>query len=93
REVAQNDSLYIYIAATVVETAIALGATRLEMGLTTYPIKQDLGAEVVPIRLAIRASWGLINPFVGLGYALLNKVPQPGPRQVFKSSAAGEPTA
>ncbi|MDY0331647.1 MAG: GNAT family N-acetyltransferase [Thiomonas sp.] len=86
REVAENDSLYIYVAETVVETAIELGARRLEMGLTTYPIKQDLGAEVVPINLAIRASWGLINPFVGLGYALLNKVPQPSPRQVFKAA-------
>ncbi|SBP90030.1 GNAT family N-acetyltransferase [Thiomonas delicata] len=87
REVAQNDSLYIYVAEKVVETAILLGAKRLEMGLTTYAIKQDLGADVVPIKLAIRASWGLINPFVGLGYALLNKVPDPRPRQVFKSSA------
>ncbi|MDE2254668.1 MAG: GNAT family N-acetyltransferase [Betaproteobacteria bacterium] len=85
REVADNDSLYIYIAHTVVETAILLGAKRLEMGLTTYPIKQDLGAEVVPIKLAIRASWGLINPFVGLGYALLNSVPKPRPRQAFKA--------
>ena len=92
REVAQNDSLYIYIAATVVETAIALGAKRLEMGLTTYSIKQDLGAEVVPIKLAIRASNALINPFVGLGYALLNKVPKPSPRQVFKSSTADATT-
>ena len=87
REVAENDSLYIYVAEKVVETAIQLGARRLEMGLTTYPIKQDLGAEVVPIKLAIRSSWGLINPFVGLGYALLNKVPHPSPRQVFKADA------
>ena len=87
REIAQNDSLYIYVAEKVVEAAILLGAKRLEMGLTTYPIKQDLGADVVPIKLAIRASWGVINPFVGLGYAMLNKVPNPRPRQVFKSSA------
>jgi len=87
REIAQNDSLYIYVAEKVVETAILLGAKRLEMGLTTYPIKQDLGADVVPIKLAIRASWGVINPFVGLGYALLNKVPHPRPRQVFKTAS------
>ena len=87
REVAENDSLYIYIAHKVVETAILLGSKRLEMGLTTYPIKQDLGADVVPIKIAIRSAGWLINPFVGLGYALLNKVPQPSPRQVFKSDA------
>lgn len=91
REIAENDSLYIYIAHTVVETAILLGAKRLEMGLTTYPIKQDLGAKVVPIKLAIRASWNVINPFVGLGYALLNRVPQPGPRQIFKTDRLTEP--
>jgi len=84
REVAANDGLYLYIAQTVVETAILLGARRLEMGLTTYPIKQDLGAEVTPIKIALRATRGIINPFVGLGYALLNTVPNPGPRQIFK---------
>jgi Peptidogalycan biosysnthesis/recognition len=86
REVAGNDGLYLYVAQTVVETAILLGAKRLEMGLTTYQIKQDLGAEVTPIKLALRATWGLINPFVGLGYKLLNSVPKPGPRQIFKAA-------
>jgi len=85
REVATNDGLYLYIAQTVVETAILLGAKRLEMGLTTYPIKQDLGAEVTSIKIAVRATWGIINPFVGLGYALLNSVPEPSPRQIFKT--------
>jgi hypothetical protein len=85
REVTANDSLYLYIAQKVVETAILLGAKKLEMGLTTYPIKQDLGADVVPIKLALRASWGVINPFVGIGYALLNSVPAPKPRQIFKT--------
>jgi hypothetical protein len=87
REVAGNDGLYLYVAHAVVDSAIELGAKCLELGLTTYAIKQDLGAEVVPIHIALRASWGLINPFVGLGYALLNSVPRPTPRQVFKSAA------
>ncbi len=89
RNVAVNDSLYIYIAHAVVETAIAMGVTRLEMGLTTYPIKQDLGADVVPIKIAVRASSSLINPFVGLGYALLNVVPRPSPRVVFQKRREG----
>ncbi len=88
RELAGNDNLYLYVAQTVVRTAIELGARQLEMGLTTYAIKQDLGADVVPIHIALRANWGLINPFVGLGYKVLNSVPAPAPRQVFKS--AGE---
>ena len=87
REVAANDSLYLYVAYSVVCAAIELGAERLEMGLTTYAIKQDLGAEVTPIRIALRSAWGFINPFVGLGYGLLNSVPEPGPREVFKAPA------
>jgi predicted N-acyltransferase len=88
RKTAENDGLYLYVAQKVVETAIELGVSKLEMGLTTYPIKQDLGAEVVPIRIALRATWGIINPFVGLGYKVLNSVPTPGKRQIFKP--AGE---
>lgn len=84
RETPDNDGLYLYVAATVVETAIELGAKRLEMGLTTYSIKQDLGAEVVPIGMALRATREWMNPFVGWGYGLLNSVPKPDPRNVFK---------
>ncbi len=84
REEAINDSLYIYIAYTVIETAILLGAERLEMGLTTYAIKQDLGAQVEPIHMALRSTWGWMNPFVGLGYRLLNQIPVTHPRPVFK---------
>ena len=91
REVAANDSLYLYVAYSVVCAAIELGAERLEMGLTTYAIKQDLGAEVTPIRVALRSRWGVINPFVGLGYGVLNSVPAPGPREVFKTD--GKPPA
>ncbi len=85
REVAANDSLYLYIAHKVIETGILLGMKRVEMGLTTYAIKQDLGADVVADRFALRASWGVINPFVGLGYSLLNSVPKTNPRPVFKA--------
>ncbi|MBU2768033.1 GNAT family N-acetyltransferase [Acidithiobacillus ferrivorans] len=85
REVAANDSLYIYIAYTVVESAILLGARQLEMGLTTYSIKQDLGADVVPIQMALRATWSWVNPFVGLGYRLLNHIPETHLRPIFKT--------
>ncbi len=67
RNEAVNDSLYIYVAYTVVETAIILGAKRLELGLTTYSIKKDLGAYMSPIKLALRSPRRLINPFVGIG--------------------------
>lgn len=84
RERAANDGLYLYVAQQVVKTAIDLGARRIEMGLTTYDIKQDLGARMTPIHLALRAPSWWIHPFVGLGYAVLNQVPAAGQRQVFQ---------
>lgn len=84
RKHAVNDSLYIYAAHTVVETAINLGMKQLELGLTTYSIKQDLGAQMVPVKLALRARFAPINPFVGLGYALLNSTPKIQNKNIFK---------
>lgn len=80
-----NDSLYIYAGHQVVETAIRLGARRLELGLTTYAIKRDLGASMSPIRLALRAPRRLINPFVGVFYPLLNHAPQVINKNIFKA--------
>lgn len=84
RNEATNDSLYLYVAHTVIETAIALGVQTLEMGLTTYSIKLDLGAEVRPIKIALRSTWRIINPFISLGYAVLNRPPTIHARSVFK---------
>ena len=85
RNHAGNDSLYIYVAYAVIETAIRLGARRLELGLTTYSIKQDLGAAITPIRLALHSSWRVINPLVGRIYPLLNRPPRLRDRSVFKA--------
>jgi hypothetical protein len=85
RKEAVNDSLYIYAAHKVVETAILLGAKRLELGLTTYSIKQDLGAQMVPVSIALRAASRIINPFVGLGYGLLNRTPEVKNKNIFKA--------
>ena len=84
RNEATNDSLYLYVAHSVIETAIVLGAHSLEMGLTTYAIKLDLGAQVRPIKIGLRAVSRLINPFVGLGYTVLNRPPVVDARPVFK---------
>lgn len=86
RTSASNDSLYLYVAHTVIETAITLGAKTLEMGLTTYAIKLDLGAGVRSIKIALRAVSGWINPFVGIGYRLLNRPPSIQARSVFKTN-------
>jgi hypothetical protein len=84
REASVNDGLYLYIAYAVVETAILQGAKKLEMGLTTYAIKQDLGAAIEPVSMALRARFSWMNPFVGWGYRLLNRIPELHPRKVFK---------
>lgn len=93
RSEAVNDSLYIFAAYKVVETAIALGAKRLELGLTTYPVKLDLGAEPASNRLAIKSPYRLIQPLIRLAYPRLNHVPEVRSRQVFKaaSPAPGAP--
>ena len=80
-----NDNLYIYVAYTVVETAILNGAKRLELGLTTYSVKKDLGAYMVPIKLALKSPLRLINPFVGLFYPWLNHSPEISNKDIFKS--------
>ena len=86
RTEATNDSLYLYVIHKVVETAILLGAKRLELGTTTYPIKQDIGAQMVPLRFVLRSPYWLINPFVGLVHTLLNRTPPIRNRDVFKAS-------
>lgn len=90
RREAANDSLYIHAAHRVIETAIELGVKRLEMGLTTYAVKRDLGASLVPIRLAIRARWRFASGLVALGYRLLNRVPPVRAKPVFLDPESGE---
>ena len=84
RNDALNDSLYIYVGNSVVETAILLGAKRLEMGLTTYAIKKDLGAYMSPIMLGLRSPSIIINPFVGMFYPLLNHTPEIHNKNIYK---------
>lgn len=91
RNQATNDSLYLYVAHAVVETAIHLGARTLEMGLTTYSIKLDLGADIQPVKIALCSTWRLINPFISLGYAFLNRTPTIHARPVFKPQTTRAP--
>jgi len=85
RNEAANDSLYIYAGHAVIEAAIRLGARRVEMGLTTYPIKQDLGAQIAAIDFALRSPSRLIDTFVVPVYRLLNRTPVRRDRNVFKA--------
>ena len=87
REEARNDNLYFYVAQKVIETAINLKAGLLEMGLTTYSIKRDMGARPTPIKFALRAPSAIINPFVGFFYSLMNAPAGLEEKEVFKRSA------
>ena len=84
RNQATNDSLYIFVGHAVIETAIRLGARRLEMGLTTYPIKHDLGARSVSIKMALRTVIGATNRLVPLIYPVVNSPPPAHDRSIFK---------
>jgi predicted N-acyltransferase len=85
RAVAANDSLYLYAGHKVIETSINAGAAQLELGLTTYSIKQDLGAHLTPIAFAIKSPLKFLNPFIGFFYKVMNKTPKITKKQVFKS--------
>ncbi len=92
RKEACNDSLYIYVGHKVVETAILLGVRNLEMGLTTYSVKKDLGVQMAPTRLALRSPWRVINPLIGLIYPLLNRTPEIKNKSIFKDEEESQPT-
>jgi predicted N-acyltransferase len=86
RKNAGNDSLYFYIGNSVIETAIGLGLKKIEMGVTTYSIKRDLGAAITPVRMALHASNVFINPLVRYFYPLINQLPIFSSKDVFKKS-------
>ncbi len=90
REAAQNDSLYLYVVQAVIETAIGMGVKELEMGLTTYPVKTDMGAQLMPMKFALRAPSRFINLFVGLGYSLMNRPPKIENKDVFKTDCVSK---
>ncbi len=86
RTKAENDSLYIYVCQKVVETAIHLGVNRLDMGVTTYEVKRDFGASIIPRRIAIWVSWNIFNRYSAWVYSLLNHIPDIQTKNIFKKS-------
>ena len=92
RKEACNDSLYIYVGHKVIETAILLEARKIELGLTTYSVKKDLGAQMTPTKLALRSPWRIINPLIGLIYPLLNRTPEIKNKNIFKAEEESKST-
>lgn len=80
-----KDNLYFYMCNKIVETAILLKAKRLELGLTTYEPKMNLGAKMLPVNIAIKTTNSFFNFFAGYVYALLNDTPEIKNRNIFKS--------
>lgn len=84
RNVVKNDGLYLFTAYAVIESAINAGMKALELGVTNYQTKLDLGVSVVPLKFAISFLNGSINRIAGRVYNLLNKLPVLESRDVFK---------
>ena len=84
RHQAANDGLWIHGGYALIETAIRLGIPRIEFGLTTYDLKQELGATVIPTSMALRTTRRILNPFVGPIFRLLNRPPEVAIRHVFR---------
>lgn len=80
-----KDNLYFYMCNKIVETAILLKVKRLELGLTTYEPKMNLGAQMLPVNLAIKTVNPFFNIFAGYVYRLLNDTPEIKPRNIFRS--------
>jgi len=79
-----KDNLYFYMCHKIVETAILLKVKRLELGLTTYEPKLNLGARMLPVNIAIKTANSFFNIFAGYVYALLNDTPEIKNRNIFK---------
>lgn len=80
-----KDNLYFYMCYKIVETAILLKAKRLELGLTTYEPKMNLGAKMLPVNIAIKTTNSFFNIFAGYVYGLLNDTPEIKTRNIFRS--------
>lgn len=81
-----KDNLYFYICNKIVETAITLRVKRLELGLTTYTPKMNLGAQMLPVNIAIKSP-SIFNSVVGPVYALLNHAPEIEKRNIFRDAS------
>jgi predicted N-acyltransferase len=85
RNHSQTDNLYFYIVYKTIETAITMGVKKLEMGLTTYPIKQDFGVKLVPINIAIGLTVPFLNPVLEPIYRFLHKSTEYPEKRAFKT--------
>lgn len=86
RNTVRNNGLYLFTAYAVIESAINAGASSLELGVTNYQTKLDLGAQIVPLKFAISVWNSRYNRIAGRVYNMLNSLPLPTHRDVFKTN-------
>ncbi len=84
RNRSEANSLYFFIIDTIVETAIKMRVNKLEMGLTTYPIKTDFGADIIPVNMAIRITIPFVNFLLKPIFRLLYSAREYPKKRVFK---------
>jgi hypothetical protein len=77
---------YLTLVAEVVAEAIRRGATRLDLGQTTYDLKGRLGAELSPRWLCIRAPHTAAHLALRAASGALFPKVSATPRRVFKPS-------
>jgi len=84
RNKSEANSMYFFIVEKIIETAIQMKTSRLEMGLTTYPIKTDFGARIVPVNIGVRITIPLTNFLLKPIYSLLYNAKEYPKKRVFK---------
>jgi uncharacterized protein len=90
---AAENASYVHLVTEVVAEAIRSGAHTLEMGQTSYALKQRLGACVEPRRLFLRCRGALLHRgFAAVSGALFPETRSPD-RSVFRAEAQAVPRA
>ena len=84
REESLKDSMYFYIIDKIISYGIDNGFKMIELGLTTYPIKQDFGGQLIQNNIAISFVFPIFNFMVSLVWNLFNKPAKYTKRRVFK---------
>ena len=83
----RQSQAYLTLVAEIVAEAIRHGATRLELGQTTYDLKQRLGAETSARWLYIKCPNPAVHLTLRAASRALFPTISPPPRRVFKESA------
>lgn len=85
----RRSGAYLALVAGIVAEAIRRGATRLELGQTTYDLKQRLGADVSPRVIYIKSLNRAAQVSLRAASGALFPETSPRPRRVFRDAGVG----